>query len=120
MNRAIGLDFGTTNSTMAIAASEQDISVARFASDGKFTETFRSVLYFYHPNDPERGRNQVVAGPEAITRYLASDPKGRLLQSLKSFLGSRSFTTTNLYRSAYTLEDLIAIMIRHLKAAAER
>lgn len=120
MKRAIGLDFGTTNSTIAMATSEKDIRVARFEIDGKFTETFRSVLYFYHPHDPERGRNQVVAGPEAITRYLAADPKGRLLQSLKSFLGSRSFTSTSLYRSAYTIEDLIAIMIRQLKAAVER
>lgn len=120
MKRAIGLDFGTTNSTIAIATSEKDIRVAQFELDGKFTETFRSVLYFYHPHDLDSGRNQVVAGPEAITKYLAADPKGRLLQSLKSFLGNRIFTNTSLYRSAYTLEDLIAVIIRQLKAAAER
>lgn len=120
MKRAIGLDFGTTNSTIAIATSENDIRVAKFEIDGKFTETFRSVLYFYHPHDLENLQNQVVAGPEAIARYLASDPKGRLLQSLKSFLGSRTFTSTSLYRSAYTLEDLIAVIIRQLKAAVER
>lgn len=120
MRRAIGLDFGTTNSTIAVATSEKDIRVAKFEIDGKFTETFRSVLYFYHPLDMDSSRSQVVAGPEAITRYLAADPKGRLLQSLKSFLGSRTFTSTSLYRSAYTLEDLIAVIIRQLKATVER
>jgi hypothetical chaperone protein len=84
------------------------------------TRTFRSVLYF----DPEeRGRDRkplAVAGPEAIERYLEGDGSGRLIQSLKSYLGSRQFRATNVFGTNYTLEDLIALIVRGLRAQAER
>src|SRR5262249_20725603 len=87
--------------------------------DDLLTETFRSVLYFFHPQDHDAGIHRAVAGPAAIGTYLAAHPKGRLLQSLKSFLASAAFTKTSIYRSNYALEDLIGIIVRQLKIAAE-
>lgn len=119
MKKAIGLDFGTTNSTIAVAGSEDDVRITQYAFDGGITDTFRSILYFFHPHDPDVNHRKAVAGPEAISSYLVAHPKGRLLQSLKSFLASTTFTHTDIYRSRYSLEDLITIIIRQLKARAE-
>jgi hypothetical chaperone protein len=109
---ALGFDFGTTNSAMALA----DTAAAGAA---RVTRTFRSVLYF----DPdERGKDRrplAVAGPRAIERYLAGDGSGRLIQSLKSYLASRQFRATSVFGITYTLEDLIALIVRDLRTQAE-
>ena len=39
----IGLDFGTTNSAIAIAGSDRQATLATFAGD---LAAFRSILYF--------------------------------------------------------------------------
>jgi hypothetical chaperone protein len=120
MSAVVGLDFGTTNSAIAVATPEAHVTLATFPEDGRQTTTFRSVLYF----DPEQrgpsGRPRAVSGPEAITRYLQAETRGRLMQSLKSYLASPLFTQTVIFNRPYTLETLIALMIRQLKAAAER
>jgi hypothetical chaperone protein len=61
----------------------------------------------------------VVAGPQAIRSYLRADPKGRFMQSIKSFLASRLFQRTHVFTRPYTLEDLIALIVRALRTAAE-
>src|SRR5437764_846420 len=68
-----GLDFGTTNSAIAVADAG-GVRLARFGAAG--TATFRSVLFF----DPEERKNNKplsVAGPDAIERYLDADGAGR-------------------------------------------
>src|SRR6187455_2177211 len=102
MRMGIGLDFGTTNSSIAVARKGRSSEALSFSSDLGTTETYRSVLYF-EPKSP------ASTGPLAIERYLAADEKGRLIQSLKSFLASRLFTSTNVFGRHYTLEDLITI-----------
>jgi hypothetical chaperone protein len=120
LRRVAGLDFGTTNSAIAVATSKTAVRLATFPEDGRLTETFRSILYFFHPFDSEARARYAAAGPQAIQAYFAAEPRGRLIQSLKSFLASRTFTQTTLYKSFYTLEDLIAIIIGELRSAAER
>lgn len=120
--RVLGLDFGTTNSAVALA-DDGAPALVRFPShrdDGAAeTSTFRSVLYF-DPHEPDRrGRPSAFAGPEAIARYLRGDGSGRLVQSLKSHLASRTFTKTSVFGRAYTLEDLVASFLSRLRAEAE-
>src|SRR5882672_4095208 len=112
MRIGIGLDFGTTNSSIAIARPDRSSESVAFPSNAGLTDTYRSVLYF-EPKSP------ASTGPEAIERYLAADEKGRLIQSLKSFLASRLFTSTNVFGRQYTLEDLITIILRDLRTQAE-
>src|SRR4051812_14351073 len=112
MRIGIGLDFGTTNSSIAIARPDRSSEAVQFSSAEGKTETYRSVLYF-EPKSP------AATGPLAIERYLAADEKGRLIQSLKSFLASRLFTSTNVFGRQYTLEDLITIILRDLRTQAE-
>ena len=117
MRQVIGLDFGTTNSAIAVADAGREATLARFGADSDATSSFRSILYF-----PAKDRNTTVkaetkAGPEAINSYLDADTKGRLVLSVKSYLGSRLFTSTQINGRYYTLEDLIAIILRRLRTA---
>lgn len=116
--RAIGLDFGTTNSAIALATPDGAV-LATFQDGQRQTTTFRSVLYF-DPEDltPTR-KPRAMAGPEAIRNYIQAGTRGRLIQSLKSFLASPRFAQTTIFNARYTLEDLIATIIRHLREAAE-
>lgn len=114
---ALGLDFGTTNSAIARAGAD-GVVLAHFPAAGRTTETFRSVLYF-DPDElgPDR-RPLAIAGPGAIEQYLAADGQGRLLQSLKSYLASRLFKSTQVYGRMYTLEGLIGLIARDLNQGA--
>ena len=89
--RTVGLDFGTTNSALAVMHTDGTVQLATFQDDGQMANTFRSVLYFFHPDEDAYRDEHVVAGPQAIRSYLHADPKGRFMQSVKSFLASRLF-----------------------------
>jgi hypothetical chaperone protein len=118
MDRVIGLDFGTTNSAIAVADDQGRATLAAFSAGPSTTTSFRSILYF-PPKDKTAGKQvETKAGPEAIASYLDSDTKGRLVVSIKSYLASRVFTTTNINGRNYSLEDLIAIILRRLRMAA--
>ena len=117
MARAVGVDFGTTNSAIAILDEGHPPRLARFASREGETTTFRSILHF--ERDPAGGALRAAAGPRAIDAYMESEEEGRLVQSLKSFLASRLFSSTNVLGSAYRLEALIALILSELREAAE-
>ena len=117
--RTVGLDFGTTNSALAVTRTDGTVQLATFQENAQVSTTFRSVLYFSHPDEYDYGGPRVVAGPQAIRSYLRADPKGRFMQSIKSFLASRLFDRTRVFTRTYTLEDLIAIIVRALRTAAE-
>lgn len=116
---AIGVDFGTTNSSIARADSSGEIELARFSSASGITEAFRSLLYLEQVKERGVTRVKSWSGPFAIEEYLAAETKGRLVQSLKSFLTSRSLKTTDVFGRRLTLEDLIARILRDLREKAE-
>jgi hypothetical chaperone protein len=119
MSTVVGLDFGTTNSAAALATPDGSTVLATFAGDGYRTTTFRSVLYFDPEHRTPDRKPKAMAGPTAITTYLQADTKGRLMQSMKSHLSSRLFRETYVFGEKYTLEDLIAIILRELRAATQ-
>ncbi len=115
MPQAFGLDFGTTNSALARATSGGEIRLAQFGGGA----TFRSILYFDEDQSSSPRKLRVVAGPDAIQSYLNARTAGRLIQSTKSYLASRLFTRTQIFGATYALEELIGILLRQLRRAAE-
>jgi len=112
---SIGIDFGTTNSSVARATSS-GVELVHFANA---SPSFRSILYL------EKAKRGILSssGPKAIERYLAAhhdgDRPGRLIQSLKSYLPVRSLTGTEVFGRHYTLEDLISRILADLRQRAE-
>lgn len=118
---AVGIDFGTTNSSMALAMDDSQVQLVSFPTRGKDTLSFRSVLYLEQLKKAD-GAQQAHSrtGPAAIERYLEAENKGRLIQSLKSYLPSRTLTGTEVFGRRYTLEDLVSRMLSDLRMHAER
>lgn len=115
MSRAVGLDFGTTNTALAVAR-DGGTELALFDSAQGPTPAFRSLLFVGLEDD---GRQRVTAGPDAIRDYLAAESEGRLIQSLKSFLASGSFTSTVIFGRSYGLEDLVGHLLARVREEAE-
>ena len=118
--QAVGLDFGTTNSAIAVVGTDGSPRLARFraAEGGDESETFRSILFFESPEEIGGTDSAVSVGNDAIRRYLAAAGNGRLVQSLKSFLADKTFESTDIMGETYTLGDLIAPIITALRDAA--
>ncbi len=117
---AIGLDFGTTNSALAVL-SDGAARLARFRprDGGEAAPVFRSIVFF-DPSGQEPGKPAPhYCGPDAIGRYLATDGEGRLMQSMKSHLASRSLDSTVVFGRRYRLEELIGGIVRALRLSAE-
>jgi len=117
---AVGIDFGTTNSSVALAAPGAEVQLVTFPMAGGARESFRSVLYFEQAQTaggPKRIHS--LTGPAAIERYLEAEEKGRLIQSLKSHLPSRMLTGSEVFGRRYKLEGLIARMLADLRKSAE-
>jgi hypothetical chaperone protein len=115
----IGIDFGTTNSSLARVSGSGIVELARFAHAGGAVESYRSLLYLDLVKERGSSRIKSWSGPAAVEEYLAAETKGRLIQSLKSFLSSRHLTGTEVFGRRMTLEDLIARILRDLREKAE-
>jgi hypothetical chaperone protein len=116
---AIGIDFGTTNSSIArCVQGSSTVEMARFPFLGATTESYRSLLYL--ENHREHGKNKLVSwtGPAGIEHYLSREAGGRLIQSLKSFLTSRTLQTTEVFGRRVSIEELIARILRDLREQA--
>jgi hypothetical chaperone protein len=116
---AIGIDFGTTNSSIAWAGRPDEVQVAKFPYLGGLTDAYRSLLYLQQVKEGGVSALNSWTGPEGIEHYLSADVKGRLIQSLKSYLSSRSLHGTEVFGRRYTLEDLIARILRDLREKTE-
>jgi hypothetical chaperone protein len=115
----VGIDFGTTNSSIAMADAQGRVRLVQFPATGGLVAAYRSLLYLEQTKS--RGRSQLHSwsGPEGIERYLAAEPKGRLIQSLKSYLSSRTLTGTEVFGRRQLLEDLVARILADLRQHAE-
>src|SRR5450631_4759412 len=116
---AIGVDFGTTNSSIAYADNSDEVQLAKFPYLGELTDSYRSLLYLQQVKEGGVNTLKSWSGPEGIEHYLSADPKGRLMQSLKSFLSSRSLLSTEVFGRRYKLEELIARILKDLRKKAE-
>ena len=103
----LGIDFGTTNSAVAVADATGDVQLVPLEG----APYWRTVLY-YEPG------GRLSAGAPAIARYIETGGEGRLIQSIKSHLASATFKSTQIFGRRWMLDDMIAAYIRQLRAAA--
>jgi hypothetical chaperone protein len=116
MVRALGVDFGTTNSVVASLHDDGSVTTQRYTAPDGLLDVFRSVLCFW--SEPARGRSILceAAGPAAIASYLEDPLDSRLIMSTKTYLAQRSFTETRIFGQPFSLERLIGRFLRALLA----
>ena len=111
MHTVFGLDFGTTNSALAVHA-QGNTEVIDIDPRNPTEKTMRSVIFM----DQENG---VYLGQEAIVQYIEQGGHGRFMQSIKSFLPSAAFEYTYINGKRYELEDVIALILKAVKERGE-
>ena len=106
---ALGIDFGTSNSTAGWWRPGQE-PLLTLENDQR---TLPSVIFF---NTEER---RPAYGRQALDEYL-DGYEGRLMRSLKSLLGSKLLKSeTTVLGSAMPFRDLLGLFIGELKKRAE-
>jgi hypothetical chaperone protein len=114
---AVGVDFGTTNTVVAIADAEGAVRPVRFSHADVMHEIFRSALCYEDvPGNPRR--IEVSAGPFAIEQFLATPHEHRFIQSFKSFAASPLFTSTQIFGRRFTYEDILSGFLAALRRHA--
>ena len=118
MARALGLDFGTTNTVLALATGGSETRSMHFESSVGVTDTMRTALSFM--KDPQVGAQalKVEAGQAAIRQFIDNPGDCRFLQSIKTFAASALFQGTLIFARRHAFDDLMEIFLRRLKAYA--
>ncbi|ODT79688.1 MAG: heat-shock protein [Pelagibacterium sp. SCN 64-44] len=110
MTFTCGLDFGTSNSTMAHRDAD---GVPYLLALEAGRQTLPSVLFFGFEDDTIR------FGREAVAEYVTG-AEGRLMRSLKSVLGTALMSdTTRVKARSYGFLDILGIFIAEVKRRAE-
>ncbi|GGJ49791.1 hsp70 family protein [Sphingopyxis bauzanensis] len=114
---ALGLDFGTTNTVVALTDGQGGSQLVEYAGDDATGAVFRSALCFW---EEERAWQGIAheAGPWAITEYLQSPLDSRFVQSFKSVAASASFERALIFNKPYRFEDMGRLFLQRLVAHA--
>ena len=111
---SIGVDFGTSNTVVAVATADGAVQSLRFAHGGADLSVFASALTFW----PERAGSglppNVEGGPWAVDLALEGHGFHRFIQSFKTFAASRAFQSTAIFGQRFLFEDLLAAFLRTL------
>lgn len=112
MGLTAGIDFGTTNSALAVSqlGGTRSVNICNYGSK---ESTLRSTLFIEEDH-------RVRVGQDAIQEYIvAGGHAGRFMQSLKAFLPSSSFTEARVYGRLYTIERLVSLILAEIKRIGE-
>lgn len=106
-----GIDFGTSNSSVTI----WDVEKRALVRDSRISGVEASFMYFPH----SLMRRPPVIGNAAKVGYVHDVMRGRLFQAIKTILPNRTFNQTVVNNESFTLEELIAFFLKHLKAKGD-
>ncbi|OQW50945.1 Hsp70 family protein [Candidatus Raskinella chloraquaticus] len=109
---SIGIDFGTSNTVIAVATADGRVEAIRFDHGGKKHSVYVSALCFWEEQPGSSA--QTEGGPWAIEQFLEGHHAHRFIQSFKTFAASASFNSTIIFRQRYRFEDLLAAFLRTL------
>jgi hypothetical chaperone protein len=111
MSVACAIDFGTSNTTVALC---QHGEVRQLAIDPVSPEPFRmpTLMYFSENRPP-------VYGSGAVNAWLDHERAGRLIQSIKRYLPSAGFEGTRLGSAVLSIEALVGGFLANLKRVVD-
>jgi len=144
---SIGIDFGTSNSSVAVFHGDR-VELLPLDAHARDPHVMRSLLYITRAGELHAGQRALDLYTEQNTgrevkmerRYIGEvkmtfsdmevvkdafamvdvNEPGRLFQSLKRFLPVTSFKKTSVFGREYRLEELVAALAREIVRAAER
>ena len=111
---SIGVDFGTSNTVVALASPDGQVDAIRFDHGGKNHSVYVSALCFWEDRPGSGLDPRAEGGPWAIEQFLEGRAVHRFIQSFKTFAASNAFNTTQVFRKRYKFEDLLAAFLRTL------
>lgn len=104
-----GLDFGTSNSTIAVTTNATASLIALYDN----SPILKSAIFF----DSETKKHFI--GQNGINRYFEGS-KGKLMLSLKSILGSSLLNEKTAVCGTYvTYKNIIGLVVKYIKETAE-
>ncbi len=103
---SVGIDFGTTNSSVAMAGKGEPNLINVEGS----SVTIPTAMYFISPSE-------VYFGRDAIRRYTENETAGRFMRSIKRILGTSLMKGpgTQIGRDTMKFDKIIETFVRHLK-----
>jgi len=113
-NYSIGIDFGTSNTVVAIADSSGRVEALTFEHGGAELKVYVTALCFWDERHGNGLRTRVEGGPWAIEQFLDGLAAHRFIQSFKTFAASATFQETRIFRERYRFEDLLSTFLRTL------
>ncbi len=117
MTVSLGIDFGTTNTVVALADAAGPPRLVRFPAPEGELFAFRTCLSFHAPSET-RSERTIAAGPWAIDAYVEDPADTRFIQSFKSFAASESFSETQILGRRYRFEDLLSTFLLKVRSYA--
>ena len=114
MAQALGFDFGTTNTVLALADGGATRSMA-FTSTAGTADSMRTALSFMKDAQLGASALKVEAGHAAIRQFIDNPGECRFLQSIKTFAASALFQGTLIFAKRHNFEDLMEVFVRRLR-----
>jgi hypothetical chaperone protein len=114
MATALGLDFGTTNTVLAVKEGDGSRSLS-FDSLAGHTDSMRTCLSFMKDGRLGASKLDVEAGAAAIRIFVDNPGDVRFLQSIKTFAASPLFQGTLVYAKRFSFEDLMETFLNRLR-----
>ena len=110
---ALGLDFGTTNTVVALAPGDGTSELVEFDGPEGLGAVFRSALCFW---EEESAWNGIAceAGPHAIAEYLQAPLDSRFVQSFKTVAASTTFERALVFGKPFRFEDFGRLFLQRL------
>ncbi|MBX4963248.1 Hsp70 family protein [Rhizobium binae] len=114
MAQALGFDFGTTNTVLAMADGGTTGSMT-FTSTAGTADSMRTALSFMKDAQLGASALKVEAGHAAIRQFIDNPGECRFLQSIKTFAASALFQGTLIFAKRHNFEDLMEVFVRRLR-----